>query len=172
MIKTCNVKLGATYRAKVTNKLADVRIDTVNAAGGWDATNLATQKKIRIKSGRRLRELVEDTGTTTATPEATPPPVEEPVAEAAETPQAAPSRTKSRGASLLDLASAAMVENGGQMKCGEIIECVKATGKWSCEGKTPAATLHSALMREIKTKGEQSRFEKFCRGHFQARKEA
>ena len=33
-------------------------------------------------------------------------------------------------------------------------------------GKTPAATLYSAMLREIATKGDQARFTKTGRGHF------
>jgi len=33
-------------------------------------------------------------------------------------------------------------------------------------GKTPAATLYSALLREVKTKANQARFQKAARGQF------
>ena len=40
-------------------------------------------------------------------------------------------------------------------------------GYWtSPAGKTPAATLYSAILRETKTKGSQARFQKTSRGHF------
>ena len=48
------VKLGGVYTAKVTNKLVQVRIEAESRYGGWDATNLATGKKVRIKSAQRL----------------------------------------------------------------------------------------------------------------------
>ncbi len=54
-MKKSDVKIGGIYRAKVSDKLTDVRIDAENPAGGWDATNLATKKKIRIKTAQRLR---------------------------------------------------------------------------------------------------------------------
>ena len=38
--------------------------------------------------------------------------------------------------------------------------------------KTPAATLYSAILREIQKKGKQSRFEKTERGRFRLRKDA
>jgi hypothetical protein len=37
---------------------------------------------------------------------------------------------------------------------------------WQTNGKTPAATLSSALHREINEKGKDSRFTKTERGHF------
>jgi hypothetical protein len=49
------VTIGGTYTAKVSNKVVRVRIDAVSRYGGWDATNLDTNKKVRIKSAQRLR---------------------------------------------------------------------------------------------------------------------
>ena len=54
-MKKSEVKIGGVYAAKVTNKLVQVRIDAESRHGGWDATNLATGKKVRIKSPGRLR---------------------------------------------------------------------------------------------------------------------
>ena len=45
-----------------------------------------------------------------------------------------------------------------------------ATGLWKTEGKTPAATLASAVLREMKTKGDQARFRKVGPGKFVAAK--
>ena len=49
------VQIGKVYAAKVNDKLAPVRIDSENEHGGWNATNLRTNKTIRIKSAQRLR---------------------------------------------------------------------------------------------------------------------
>ncbi len=54
-MKKNDVKIGNTYTAKVSGTIAKVRIDAENRNGGWDATNLATKKKVRIKSAQRLR---------------------------------------------------------------------------------------------------------------------
>jgi hypothetical protein len=54
-MKKSDVKVGGVYAAKVTGKVVSVRIDGENPHGGWDATNLATGKKVRIKSAQRLR---------------------------------------------------------------------------------------------------------------------
>ena len=53
-MKKADVKIGGEYYAKVTNKKVVVRIDAENASGGWDATNLSTNKKVRIKDGRSV----------------------------------------------------------------------------------------------------------------------
>jgi hypothetical protein len=49
------VHLGRTYLAKVSGQLARVRIDAESRFGGWDATNVSTHRKVRIKSAQRLR---------------------------------------------------------------------------------------------------------------------
>ena len=49
------VKVGRCYAAKVSGRMATVRIDAENPHGGWDATNLRTRKKVRTKSAQRLR---------------------------------------------------------------------------------------------------------------------
>jgi len=54
-MKKDKVKVGGTYLAKVSDKVVQVRIDGESQFGGWDATNLATKKKVRIKSAQRLR---------------------------------------------------------------------------------------------------------------------
>jgi hypothetical protein len=54
-MKKNEVKIGHIYTAKVTNRMVQVRIDSVSKYGGWDAMNVATGKKIRIKSPARLR---------------------------------------------------------------------------------------------------------------------
>ncbi len=54
-MKKNEVQIGSTYAAKVSGKIAKVRIDAESRHGGWDATNLETKKKVRIKSAQRLR---------------------------------------------------------------------------------------------------------------------
>ena len=53
-MKKADVKIGGEYFATVTNKKVTVRIDAENRSGGWDATNLSTGKKVRIKMAGRL----------------------------------------------------------------------------------------------------------------------
>ncbi len=57
-MKKSEVKIGGVYIAKVTNKLVQVRIDAVSKYGGWDGTNLASKKSIRVRSATRLRSEV------------------------------------------------------------------------------------------------------------------
>ena len=67
------------------------------------------------------------------------------------------------------LAGAAKVlqETGQPMNCQELIKAMAAKGYWtSPAGQTPAATLYSAIAREIQTKASQARFHKSARGQF------
>jgi len=54
-MKKNEVKVGDTYVAKVSDRLVTVRIDSEHSKGGWNATNTATGRRIRIKSPQRLR---------------------------------------------------------------------------------------------------------------------
>jgi len=58
-------------------------------------------------------------------------------------------------------------ETGQAMTCQELIAAMSAKGYWTSPGgKTPQATLYSAILREITTKGTNSRFRKTERGKF------
>ncbi|MCA9222979.1 MAG: winged helix-turn-helix domain-containing protein, partial [Planctomycetales bacterium] len=55
------------------------------------------------------------------------------------------------------------------MNCKELIEAMAAKKLWTSPGgKTPHATLYSAILREISTKGKDARFKKTERGKFAA----
>ena len=57
------------------------------------------------------------------------------------------------------------------MTAKEMIEAAEAKGYWkSPGGKTPHATVYSAIIREIATKGSESRFCKTERGKFAAKR--
>jgi HB1, ASXL, restriction endonuclease HTH domain len=69
--------------------------------------------------------------------------------------------------SALDAAAQVLAETGQPMSCKEMIEAMAQKGYWSSPGgKTPASTLYSALLKEITTKGKESRFQKTDRGRF------
>src|SRR5215831_12598135 len=81
-------------------------------------------------------------------------------------------KTKEAGAdnkklSALDAAAKVLNETGQPMSCKELIEAMQAKGYWSSPGgKTPASTLYSGIVKEITTKGKESRFKKTDRGRF------
>jgi hypothetical protein len=88
-----------------------------------------------------------------------------------------PAKTKAKKArepndkktSAIDAAVRVLEEAGQPMTCPEMIEAMTAKGYWtSPKGATPAATLYSAILREINAKGKESRFVKTERGKFGA----
>ncbi len=66
----------------------------------------------------------------------------------------------------LDAAYRILQESREPMNVRDITERARAKGLWNPEGKTPSATLASAIGREIKTKGKHARFKKADRGLF------
>jgi HB1/ASXL restriction endonuclease-like protein with HTH domain len=75
--------------------------------------------------------------------------------------------TETKKLSALDAAAKVLAETGKPMSCNEMIEAMAAKGYWSSpSGKTPASTLYSAILKEVTTKGKESRFKKTERGRF------
>ena len=69
--------------------------------------------------------------------------------------------------SALDAAARILAETGAPMGCKELIGAMAGKGYWTSPGgKTPDATLYSAIAREIAMKGDQARFTKAGRGRF------
>jgi len=103
-------------------------------------------------------------------PSATPSPGAEPVAtEQTAKPKRvrAKKEPKEKRMSGLDAAAKVLQERAEPMSAKEMIEAVEAKGYWkSPGGKTPHATLYSAIIREIKLKGTEARFRKTDRGRF------
>jgi hypothetical protein len=68
--------------------------------------------------------------------------------------------------SALDAAAKVLAEAGQPMNCQEMISAMARKGYWTSPGgKTPAATLYSAILRELTVKGD-ARFVKTERGKF------
>jgi len=174
-MKKSEVKIGEVYRVKVSGTIADVRITGENPHGGWDGVNVATKRKVRIKSAQRLRGLA--TTKKAATDKTAPEKAK------AETPRATSEKpdTKTTAAepkarkrpvrksgtmSGLDAAAKVLAEAGEPLNCKTIVERALAKGYWKTGGKTPAATVYAAIIREIAKKGDASRFAKAERGKF------
>ena len=82
----------------------------------------------------------------------------------------APAEPKDKKVSALDAAARVLAEAGEAMTCKEMIGAMAAKGYWSSPGgQTPDATLYSAILREIGTKGDQARFVKAAPGRFTRR---
>ncbi|MEX0655308.1 MAG: HTH domain-containing protein [Phycisphaeraceae bacterium] len=203
-MKQDDVKIGETYRAKVTDKVVPVRIDAEHPSGGWTAINQVTGKQVRIKSAQRLRGPA-----TTADRAKTKKPAkkklsaaelkarhprnkadqenarlrderkasddgmtksERAMAESANdgksTKADAKLRKKCDGLSCLDAAVKVLAEADKPMNTKAMVEAMASKGYWTTDAATPAATLYSAILREMKKKGDASRFTKVERGQF------
>ncbi|MBB3205430.1 hypothetical protein FHS27_001230 [Rhodopirellula rubra] len=158
-MKKADVKIGGEYFAKVTNKKVTVRIDAENASGGWDATNLATNKKVRIKTAARLQGPARVATQATGEPKRV-------------LKKKAKTETAAGGQKKLSCVKAALqvLETAGEpMNSQEMITAMVEQNLWeSPGGKTPHATLYSAILRDLK-RGDESRFVKTERGRFTVR---
>jgi hypothetical protein len=74
---------------------------------------------------------------------------------------------KAKKISAIDAAAKVLAGAKTPMNAIEMIDAMAAKGLWkSPEGKTPHATLYSAILREINAKGKEARFKKTERGKF------
>jgi hypothetical protein len=81
--------------------------------------------------------------------------------------QKTPKPPKEKKLSAIDAAAQVLAEAGQPMTCQEMILAMAEKGLWTSPGgQTPAATLYSAILREIGKKAEASRFSKSDRGKF------
>jgi len=85
--------------------------------------------------------------------------------------KAKPKGDKLKKLSALDAAAQVLAASKEPMNAKEMIDAMAAKGLWTSPGgKTPHATLYSAILREIGAKGKEARFKKTDRGHFAANK--
>jgi hypothetical protein len=194
-MKNKDVEIGKVYRVKVSGTVQDVRITSQNPHGGWDGVNVATKRPVRIKSPQRLRGLAaarpakrqkvtslaqyeaqgkqDHQGAATTAPGGA-------GAKTADQPaqDAKPARKRatgepgatSRGPSGLAAAAAVLAEAGEPLNTKTMVERMLAKGLWKTGGKTPAATIYAAILRECATKGADARFRKVERGKFELAK--
>ena len=66
----------------------------------------------------------------------------------------------------LNAAAKVLAEAGEPLSCKQIVERAFEKGYWQSEGRTPAATIYAALLREIQNRGDRARFRKAARGKF------
>lgn len=177
------ISVGGKYEAKLGSRWVGVTI-LGPAKTGWNAVS-DMGKPVRVKDAKQLRpakeaatemQQVDDERTT-------PPPVPTPEVVAVE--QVAPraKRAKPKPATAattadkpdsrangpmtcLDAAAAVLREGGAPMQTRAMVAVMKERNLWTTNAPTPAATLYSAILREMKVKGTASRFVKTGRGHF------
>ena len=82
-------------------------------------------------------------------------------------PAAAKGEATATKVSAIDAAAKVLAASKESMNCKELIEALAAKKLWTSPGgKTPHATLYSAILREISAKGKDARFKKTERGKF------
>jgi len=190
-MKKAEVQIGETYRCKVSGNMADVRITGENPHGGWDAVNALTNRKVRVKSAQRLRgksparpakrskivSLAQHEAEAAAEAKAPSAPTAKRARKATGKAKAATKRDTgqrdakgAKRASGLDAAAQVLGEAKEPMSAKEMVERMLTKGLWQTSGKTPAATIYAAIIREIAGKGDDSRFRKVDRGKFELAK--
>ena len=136
-------------------------VPDANATDGPSHDLGRTSLKAKAGATRRTKKTAKTKGPRTPKAEKAAAKTKEPTRKAK---KAAPQDKK---VSALDAAAKVLEEAGQPMNCQEMIAAMAAKGYWSSPaGKTPASTLYSALLREIKTKASQARFQKAARGQF------
>ena len=155
-------RIGEIARAKVGRNLVEVEIIEDCGNGTFKVKSLSSGREfytVRIEkiNNNQMEEAImhEDTNVTIADTEVT----EE---TEVETPNPAPECAMAKPekkVSLLDLAAKILADTGEALNCKELVAKVKETG-WVSTGKTPEQTLYSGIFREMKDKGEASRFKK------------
>ena len=164
------VKIDGLYTIKVGRNTTGVRITQKNADGGWQAVSLKGGKTITIKDAKRLLGPWNQTDNATKTPtsatvaKTTGKPKGTARARSATRPK--PDAKKPKRASGLDAAARVLAELGQPLSCVEITKHMLEKGYWHTAGKTPAATIYAAIIREIAGKGSDARFRKVDRGRF------
>ena len=160
-MKKGDVKIGGEYFAKVTNKRVTVRIEAENPHGGWNATNLSTNKKVRIKTAGRLQGPSRSTTPSAGAPKRV-------LKKRAKT-ETGPHPAGEKKLSCVKAALRVLADSAEPMNAQELITAMVDQGLWeSPGGKTPHATLYSAILRDMK-RGDESRFVKTDRGRFTVR---
>ena len=78
-----------------------------------------------------------------------------------------PKAEKPKRIGALSAAVRVLTESGKPLRSGELIDLMAERGYWSSpNGRTPAATLYAAMIREIKNKGKEARFRQVGPGQF------
>ena len=178
-MKKADVQLGAVYLVKVAGNLVPVKIDRENDNGGWDGTSVKTGKAIRIKSPQRLRKCLDEPAAKPKRRIMIKAEYEAEGDEAAMDSKPTPGRDTGqydakgpkpdgKPMSLLDATAAVLASpKGVAMNYKDIVQTATDRGLWTPgAGKTPGNTLSAAMRREIKVKGDNSRFRLVERGKF------
>ena len=154
---------GNVYEVKVGKNTTIMLVTKIERrANGqivFDCMNVKTNKRTTVSDAKRfVREIKMET----AKPKPT---------KAVSKPKSESSKGgKPKGQmSGINAAYTVLKESGEAMNIRQIMEQINERGLANLPGKTPSATISAAIQRDIKTKGEASRFMKADKGMFSAR---
>ena len=155
------LKIGRTYRVAVGRNWTPATITAKLPDGGWEARSVKSGKTLRIRSHGCVEEIAPAAKT-----------AKRAIKKAKASPSCdtgKPAAMSGKTMSLLDAAAQLLAGSKEPMSCQTMVNIALTQGLWAPkrEGKTPANTLYSAILREIKTKGDDSRFVKVERGKFE-----
>ena len=158
-MKKADIKIGNVYNTKIGKKTVSVRIMSKNKIGQWVGLD-ADNKEVVIKSDKQLRS--------PHLPKSSYAGKKEPPHRTLPSKMAKPKKertvAKTGG---LSAAVKVIQEANEPLNCQEMIKRILEKGYRKTDGKTPAATIYSAIIREIKEKGADARFRKTERGKFE-----
>jgi hypothetical protein len=80
--------------------------------------------------------------------------------------KAAKANAKEKKLSCLDAAVEVLKAEGKPLNCKAMVDGMFSRKLWHTDAPTPAATLYSAILREIGSKKSEARFRKVDRGQF------
>ncbi|MFA5291924.1 MAG: winged helix-turn-helix domain-containing protein [Phycisphaerae bacterium] len=161
-MKKTDIKIGNIYATKIGKNTIGIRIMREDENGHWIGVNVNTNKEVLIKSADRLCGLYNPETATAACGKKNP---AKPSNEATTNKERNTTQTGGLSAAVKVLQEAAQPLN-----CQEMVKQMLEKGYWKTDGKTPAATIYSAITTEIKKKGAESRFRKTERGKFELAK--
>ncbi|HBR19467.1 MAG TPA: hypothetical protein DD726_04555 [Phycisphaerales bacterium] len=151
-MKKADIKINGLYTMKIGKNTIAVRIMSQNPDGHWVGVNANTNKDVIIKSADRLCGVYH--------------PKPDKAAEPSKDTTAKKERTATKPGGLT-AAVRVLQEAGEPLNCQEMVKRMLEKGYWKTAGKTPSATIYSAIAREIKEKGADARFRKTERGKFE-----
>ena len=162
------IRAGDRAFVKVGRNLVEIRV-AGKTEGGWSVTS-------RTGKAMTAKTLLTAEGEALVAHEADAPAPAKASTPKAATAKPAPARAAAepsakavprKGLGILSAAAAVLERSDTPMSVRAMIAEAKSQGLWTPgAGKTPEQTLYSAIIREIKDKGEAARFRKEGRGLF------
>ncbi len=164
-MKANAILVGHVYSVKLDGRCQPVLITGKKKGGGWtgEIVGLKKPKPVTIADPKMVRAhsdtLTKRFGMAAAKAQAADAEAKAKTKKATRTPGG-------RRGGILDAAATILAKAKTPMHTKAIVEAALKQGLWQTKGKTPEATLYSAITREIANKGKDSRFKKVGPGSF------